>query len=235
MRTLILACLLIAAPVSAQTVYVIDSGVSGATLGPDFTGGNGTDCHGHGSAMAGISGIPVAQIVSVRVLDCAGFGSYGNFVNAASWVRDTAQAGDLVLFAINLFTQAPDSGLTDAIRASIANGTTWVVAAGNNNTWSFFHPPGDVDEAVMVGAADGLYKSSYSNFGPHVDLYAEGCANGWCGSSVSAATVAGQAYTLLQGMPWAPPAHLRNVLVDTCTTWSMIDPGPGTTSARFVC
>jgi len=238
MRSLLLSlCLLIAAPATAGTLYVIDTGVNLPVASRvDFTGGNGYDCHGHGSAMATITGVNPASMVSVRVLDCGGYPTATSVDDGIAWVAGHAGQGDLVLLAVGSgIAYNPDYTRDSLIEASTNNGVAWIVAAGNSNDWTFAYTPARIDVAIVVGASDGLYKSSYSNFGPQMDLYAEGCANGWCGSSVSAATVAGQAYTFLQGMPWAPPAHLRNVLLDTCTTWSMIDPGPGTTAARFVC
>jgi hypothetical protein len=222
-------------PSTAQTVYIIDSGVIGAGAhGPDVTGGDGVDCHGHGSVMRFISDIPLASVVSVRALDCAGLGSYGGFVSAAQWVRDTAGQGDLVLFAINMISAAPNTDLEDAIRASIGNGTTWVLAAGNNGDWSWNYAPANVGEAIIVAAESGGYITSWSNYGGYVDLFARSCAVGWCGTSVSAATVAGVAFTLLQQMPWAPPGHILNTIhYGGYASWSMIDPGPGTTSWRL--
>ena len=64
-----------------------------------------------------------------------------------------------------------------------------------------------------------------------MDLYADGCLNGWCGSSVSAAKVAGDVFNILAVDWWAPPAHVTNILTGSCAAW-MNNPGPGTTHCK---
>ena len=88
---------------SGVTAYVIDTGI--ATSHSDFggrasnvydaLGGNGQDCNGHGTHVAGTIGgstYGVAKGVSlrgVRVLDCAGSGSTSGIITALNWVRPT--------------------------------------------------------------------------------------------------------------------------------------------------
>jgi subtilisin family serine protease len=68
------------------TAYIIDTGIryghqdfgGRATFGFDAYGGDGSDCYGHGTSVAGVLGGTTygvakgVQLVSVRVLDCAG-------------------------------------------------------------------------------------------------------------------------------------------------------------------
>ena len=82
--------------------YVIDTGIritsqdlgGRATVGDDEVGdgGNGIDCNGHGTHVAGILGganYGVAKgvsLVSVRVLDCTGVGTDSAVITGIDWV-----------------------------------------------------------------------------------------------------------------------------------------------------
>lgn len=218
----------------AGRLFVIDTGVnlSGVVDGPDFTGGDGRDCHGHGTVMATITGVPASAITSVRALNCDGWGTDAWTVAAMMWVAANAVQGDAVLMAVgSAIWNNPDTTRDTIINASTDNGITWVVPAGNANDWAHFWVPGRIDKAIVVAGADGLYRWAASNFGPQVDLYADACAYGWCGTSVSAALVAGDVFALLTFYPWAPPAHISNLLITSCSSM-MIDPGPGTTACK---
>lgn len=221
----------------AGVLYMIDTGVnlSGVVDGPDFTGGDGRDCHGHGTAMATVTGVPASSITSVRALNCDGWGTDAWTVAAMTWVAANAVQGDVVLMAVgSAVWNNPDYTRDNIINASTDNGVTWVVPAGNANDWAHFWVPGRIEKAVVVGGAIGQYRWASSNYGPQMDVFAEACAQGWCGTSVSAAIVAGVTVGLAQQMPWAPPAHLRNVLREVVGVWDMLDPGPGTQAPRII-
>src|SRR5437868_4915295 len=80
--------------------YIIDTGIQ--TSHPDFggraavvydaLGGNGQDCNGHGTHVAGTVGgtkYGVAKAVklrAVRVLNCSGSGSTSGIVSALNWL-----------------------------------------------------------------------------------------------------------------------------------------------------
>lgn len=233
MRVLFVALCIIASPATAGTLYVIDTGVNLSVASRvDFTGGNGYDCHGHGTAMATITRVAPASMVSVRVLDCGGFPTATSVDDGILWVAANAVQGDAVLLAVGSgIWNNSDYTRDHAIEASSANGVSWVVAAGNSADWTFYYTPARMDVAIVVGAADGLNRASYSNYGPQIDLYADGCLSGWCGSSVAAAKVAGDVFGILSVDWWAPPAHVTNLLTGSCQA-TMITPGPGTTDCK---
>ena len=89
---------------SSVTAYVIDTGI--ATGVADFggraqnvydaLGGNGADCNGHGTHVAGTIGgatygvAKQVQLRGVRVLNCSGSGSTSGIITAIDWVRTHA-------------------------------------------------------------------------------------------------------------------------------------------------
>lgn len=222
-----------------QRFFVIGTGVEAAASHVDITRmhtydrpGPPWDCIGHGTAMAAITGVPLTATVGVRVFNCDET-TYDLVLEGIEWVRDNASQGDLVLMTVTRSERTLSTAWEDAIRSSIAKGTTWIVSAGDSDDWTWNHAPANVDEAIVVAAADGLTRQVGSNYGPQVDLFAQYCAHGFCGTAPAAAQVAGAAWYLLQASPWAPAAHIRNLLVDRCSVFDMISPGPGTTAARF--
>jgi aqualysin 1 len=85
-----------------------------------------------------------------------------------------------------------------------------------------------VGEAITVGATPSSdARSSFSNFGSGVDIFAPGSAilSAWrtsdtatatiSGTSMAAPHVAGVAARFLQGSPGSSPAAVRNALVST--------------------
>jgi subtilisin family serine protease len=86
---------------SNVTAYVIDTGIQTshpqfggrAQVAYDALGGNGQDCNGHGTHVAGTIGGSTygvakgVQLRAVRVLNCSGSGSTSGIINALNWLR----------------------------------------------------------------------------------------------------------------------------------------------------
>ncbi|XP_070535702.1 aqualysin-1-like isoform X2 [Ptychodera flava] len=191
-----------AAAASGSTVFVVDSGIRyshvefGGRASPffDFEGGNGGDCNGHGTHVAGTAGGSGAALSSVRVLGCNGAGSTSNICDGLEAVMNGGSRGDVV----NLSLGGSASSALDACVRSVANaGFQAVVAAGNNGGNACNYSPARVAEATTVGAED----ASFSNTGPCVDTYAPGtnirsasndcdtCYETMSGTSMAAAAV----------------------------------------------
>lgn len=149
------------------TVYVIDTGIrithrdfaGRAGYGWDFVDGDGTakDGNGHGTHVAGtVAGVRYgvakkAKVVAVRVLDDAGAGTTAQVIAGVDWV--TAHARKPAVANLSL-GGLHNTQLDAAVRASIASGVTYTVAAGNDRAAAALYSPGDVKEAITVGATD---------------------------------------------------------------------------------
>ena len=162
------------------TAYVIDTGIYAANA--DFGGrvaagytavldGNGTvDCNGHGTHVAGTIGSTTfgvaksVKLIPVRVLDCAGSGSYSNVVAGLDWVAQNYVAGTPAV--ANLSLGGPISSTLDtAINNLINRGVTVVVAAGNSAADACGASPARVPNAITVAASDRYDQfASFSNY-----------------------------------------------------------------------
>ncbi|HEX2907936.1 MAG TPA: S8 family serine peptidase, partial [Phototrophicaceae bacterium] len=173
------------------TVAVIDSGVcadhpdlSGRILpGYDFVSNDTTpqDDFGHGCGVtgiiaantgntAGMAGIaPNAQIMPLRVLDERGLGTYSNVAAALVYAADHgAQIINLTLGGLN-----SSAVLQNAVNYAAGKGVLVIAAAGNTGGAVLY--PAAYDAVVAVAAVDAnLQRSSFSSFGPQVDLLAPG-------------------------------------------------------------
>jgi subtilisin family serine protease len=133
--------------VTGVNVYIIDTGVAGnfdvnRVRHVNFTGdGRNTDCHGHGTHVAGtvaardntsdVAGIaPGAPLTGVKVLGCRGSGSASGVIKGIDWV--TANAVKPAVANMSLgggFSQA----LNDAVLRSVRSGVFYAIAAGNSS------------------------------------------------------------------------------------------------------
>jgi subtilisin family serine protease len=185
-----------------HTEFADSTGKSRVTTSMDFvtTGGNATDCHGHGSHCAGSAagrwrGVAVgADIGNVRVLNCQGSGTTANVVAGFNYVSDnqdrTKTANILSASLGGGASQASD----DAINNAAANGVVPVVAAGNNNGDACNYSPARAKDAITIGATQSSdVRSTFSNFGTCVDVFAPGnnLHSAWFTTPTSYNTISG--------------------------------------------
>src|ERR1700752_1999484 len=158
--------------------------------------GNGLDCNGHGSHVAGTIGgqtFGVAKRVrlfGVRVLNCQGTGSWSDVIDGVNFVtwhrRQSAQQGIPAVANMSLGGET-NRAADAAVRNSIRSGVTYVVAAGSGNPDASPYSPAGVVEAITVGATNQLdSRAEFSNYGPVIDLFAPGVAipSAWIGGDL---------------------------------------------------
>jgi hypothetical protein len=234
-------------------VYIIDTGIR--TTHQEFGGrafgaftaindGNGTnDCNGHGTHVAGTVGgttYGVAKQVAlyaVRVLGCNGSGSTSGVIAGVDWVTANRVAPAVANMSLG---GGASTALDQAVQNSIAAGVTYAIAAGNSNANACNGSPGRVPPALTIASTTSTdARSSFSNFGTCVDLFApgSGITSAYAGSDVQTAVlsgtsmasphVAGAAALILQSDPSSAPAAVAQVITSSATTGVVGNPGLG--------
>jgi subtilisin family serine protease len=238
--------------------YIVDTGINlghaefvgRVSTGYDAVtaGGNANDCNGHGTHVAGTVGgttygvAKAANLIAVRVLDCAGSGTTAGVIAGVDWV--TANHVKPAVANMSLGGGA-SSTLDAAVRNSVAAGVQYAIAAGNGNIAgravdACKGSPSRVTEAVIVGATNSSdTKASWSNYGTCLDIFAPGVSitSAWytsstatstiSGTSMAAPHVAGVAALYLQSNPTASAAAVQSALVANATTGVVGSAGSG--------
>lgn len=238
---------------SGVHAYVMDTGLLGTHS--QFTGrvGNGytavadgrgtTDCNGHGTHVAGTIGgttYGVAKgttVHAVRVLGCDGRGTWSQIIAGADWVRANHVKPAVANMSLG---GAANSSIDTAVTNLINAGVPVVVAAGNSNTDACLFSPARVASAITVGSTrndDG--RSSFSNYGTCLDLFAPGSSilSAWYtsttatntlnGTSMASPHVAGAAALYLASNPLATPSQVASYLVTTSSPGRVLAAGAG--------
>lgn len=238
------------------TAYVIDTGIrvghqdfeDRAVSGTDVVDGDAdaADCNGHGTHVAGTvggEGHGIAKdvaLVGVRVLDCAGDGTTADVIAGIDWVTAHHQPGEPAVANVSLgggLSQA----MNDAVSASIADGITYAVAAGNETSSdACTRSPASTPAALTVGATTSAdAKPPYSNIGPCLDLFAPGSSitSAWHtsdtatntinGTSMATPHVTGAAALYLATDPTLTPAQVSATLLAATTPDVVTGAGTG--------
>lgn len=237
------------------TAYIIDTGIRathtqfGGRVISGFTAindGQGTnDCNGHGTHVAGTVGgstYGVAKnvtLVAVRVLNCSGSGTNSGVIAGVDWVTSNHPAGTPAVANMSLGGGA-SSALDTAVSNSINDGISYAVAAGNSNANACNSSPARVANAITVGATTSTdARSSFSNYGTCLDIFAPGSSitSSWStsntatntisGTSMAAPHVAGVAALYLESNSGASPATVTAALINNSTLNKVTNPGTG--------
>ncbi|WP_367134867.1 S8 family serine peptidase [Saccharothrix sp. HUAS TT1] len=236
------------------TAYIIDTGIrfSHSDFGGRAVSGRDTvdndndaaDCNGHGTHVAGTVGgtkhgvAKKAKLVGVRVLNCAGSGTYAGVIAGIDWV--TANAAKPAVANMSLGGGA-DATVDQAVRNSIAAGVTYGLAAGNDSGANACNTtPARTLEAITVGSTTNTdARSSFSNIGTCLDIFAPGSSitSAWhtndtatntiSGTSMATPHVVGAAAVYLSANPAATPQQVRDALVNAATNGVVGNAGTG--------
>ncbi|WP_067484999.1 S8 family peptidase [Actinomadura hibisca] len=223
------------------TAYVIDSGI--AANHPQFggraasvwvapsLGGNGGDCAGHGTHVAGTIGSKLhgvaknVRIRSLRVLDCEGNGSLSDVLGAINWLRTHAQRPAVA----NLSLGGGKSNALNTALTNLSKSRVFVsVSAGNENQNACNTSPASAGWVEAVGATT-VYdnRAGFSNHGKCVDIFAPGygITSTWpgggqrslSGTSMASPHVAGVAALILSKWPNSTFPQVQKWLSDYST------------------
>ena len=239
-------------------IYVLDTGIrydhaefgGRAAAGYDAFGGTGADCHGHGTHVAGTAagstyGVAKgATVVSVRVLDCNGSGTWSGVIAGVDWVTANHVKPAVANMSLG---GGGNTSLDAAVTNSMSAGVTYAVAAANDWGDACYYSPARVAGAVTVAASTSSDERSwFSNYGRCVDLYAPGsgilsawhtgstATNTLDGTSMASPHVAGVAALYLQGNPTATAATVSAAIVNSASTSGLAGAGTGAPNNRLV-
>jgi subtilisin family serine protease len=204
---------------SGVKAYILDTGIrldhadfgGRAVSGFDAVdGGSADDCNGHGTHVAGTTGgtrygvAKAATLVAVRVTS--------GVIAGVDWVTANHQPGEPAVANMSLGGGA-SAALDTAVKGAIADGVSFVVAAGNGGAGNggggllggllggapdtsdaCTGSPSRVAEVLTVGATDASdAKASFSNRGTCLDLFAPGTSirSAWLTDAAATNTISG--------------------------------------------
>lgn len=169
------------------TAYVIDTGIDTsdpdfggrATTAHDATGGNGRDCNGHGTHVAGVIGgkkyglAKRAKLAAVRVLDCKGSGTNDDVIAGMDWVAGHAHKPAVA----NMSLGGQRSATVNTAARNLTKYVYLSVAAGNDSRSACQGSPASAHGVMSVAASDRKdHAANFTSYGPCVGVYAPGVA-----------------------------------------------------------
>ena len=238
---------------SGVTAYIIDTGVMNShndfggrsRNGYDFIDNDpvSNDCHGHGTHVAGTVGGALygvakqVNLVGVKVLGCNGSGSTSGVIRGVEWVANNANGPSVANMSLG---GGRSTAMNNAVKGAVDRGVFFAVAAGNDSGNACNKSPASEPTAYTVGSTTRTdNRSSFSNFGNCLDIYAPGSqvTSAWIGNnnatrtisgtSMASPHVAGAAALLLEDKPNLTPTQIANALKNNATSGVVKDPRAG--------
>jgi len=173
-------------------------------------------------------------LVAVKVLGDNGSGSNSGVIAGIDYVAKQHKARGKKSTANMSLGGTKSTALNQAVAAAVASGVSFVVAAGNDDANACNYSPASAPDAITVGATDiGVtsgtevdIRSSFSNFGPCVDIFAPGSLikAAWIGSTTATRTISGTSMasphvaglaSLLLGDESLTPKQVKDRLIST--------------------
>jgi len=243
------------------SVYVLDTGIyiqhndfgGRASYGENFVDSVPGDENSHGTHCAGTIGgaqygiAKQVQLIAVKVLGRTGSGSTSGVVAGINWVTEQhRQKGGPSIASMSLGSMS-DGGKNAAIEASVREGVVYSVAAGNSagSACSFY--PASSPYVICVGSTEYANfneeyydrRSSFSNYGTCVDVFAPGSAITSCaitgpdsssvksGTSMACPHVAGLAAIVKGKNPALSPQDVEREIQAMAQSGLIDDAGAG--------
>jgi subtilisin family serine protease len=191
------------------------------------------DADGHGTHTAGLAGsysFGVAKKVSITPVkvfpDSGGPASNADIIEGINWII-SQERGHTDSAVLSMSLGMPSSGFyagDQALAQAVQAGIIPVVAAGNSAADACGYWPAQSVSAITVGATDiNDYRSSFSNYGSCVDVYAPGtditstvpnnCYEVMSGTSMATPIVAGVVAMYLEAHPNTLFTQMKNAIV----------------------
>ena len=218
---------------STVYAYVIDTGIqtSHAQFGGraaavyDATGGNGQDCNGHGTHVAGTIGASTYGIAKsvrlrgVRVLNCQGSGTASGVIAGIDWVRLNKISPAVANMSLGGgYSSAQNTAVTNLVNS----GVFVAVAAGNENQNACNVSPASAAAVTTVAASDRYdTRASFSNYGSCVDIYAPGVSitSTWLNGGTNTISGTSMASPHVAGVAALYKATYGNASQSTINSW----------------
>lgn len=236
---------------SNVNAYIIDTGILNSHS--DFSGrsssgidtvdndGDANDCNGHGTHVAGTVGSDTwgiakgVNLIGVRVLNCQGSGSNSGVIAGMDWVADNHVKPAVANMSLG---GGASTASDQAVARMTQAGVTTVVAAGNDNSNACNYSPARAASAITVGSTTSSdSRSSFSNYGNCLDIYAPGSSikstwsnggtNTISGTSMASPHVAGVAALYLAENPNASVSQVTQAITDAATPNKVSDAKSG--------